>query len=87
MQFLKIVLKGKECALFFIPDGWNVDVKAGPPAATFDLEVTFRMEPMHSRTQTRKSLSPDTVGYLPAQDLLSAPTKLSYIGEGVFYLV
>lgn len=87
MQFLKIVLKGKECALFFLPDGWNVDVKAGPPAVTFDLEVTFRMEPMHSRTQNRRSLSPDTVGYLPAQDLLPAHTKLPYTGGGVFYLV
>lgn len=79
MQFLKIVLKGKECALFFLPDGWNVDVKAGPPAATFDLEVTFRMEPMHSKTQNKRSLSPDTVlwgTYQPRTYCLPTPSFL-----------
>lgn len=41
-------------------------MKAGPPATTFDLEVTLGMEPMHNRTQNRKSVSPDTVGNPPA---------------------
>lgn len=56
----------KECAFFVLPVGWNMDMKAELPAATFDLKVTFIMEPRH-RTQNRKS-SVDTVGYLPAQD-------------------
>lgn len=31
----------KECAFFVLPAGWNMDMKAGPPAATFDLKVTL----------------------------------------------
>lgn len=34
-------------------------MKAGPPAATFDIEVTFGMECMHRRAQNPTSLGPE----------------------------
>lgn len=34
-------------------------MKAGPPAATFDIEVTFGMECMHRRVQNPTSLGPE----------------------------
>lgn len=50
---------------FLLPAAWNVDVKAGPSAATFGMKC------MHRRAQNPKSLGPEVGLEIPYYILIN----------------